>query len=304
MISAVDLLPTLLDIASISPPAGMDGSSFLPTLSGQAQPEREMVYKVYNENSGGNRSPMRSVQSKRFGYLFNPWSDGKRIFRTATTGTLTYRVMQKLAPDHPQIAARLRHFQHSVLEEFYDYENDPDALHNLIDDPKYADEIAEHRAAMRKFMRQSNDPLLKAFDQRDDPVAVSAYVDRVQAESDARRKKKLDARKNQAKRQRNKKLFQLKLPAEAKPGQEFKVVIQHKLTKKLGKQKFHVTLKDADGKRVERIVAEAAGAGDLAVAVKLPADFASKGVMVSAFVGADYANNLLHRTAGPVVVVR
>ena len=263
-----------------------------------------MVYKVYNENSGGNRSPMRSVQSKRFGYLFNPWSDGKRIFRTATTGTLTYRAMQKLAPTNAQIAARLQHFKHSVLEEFYDYENDPDALHNLIDNPKYADAIAEHRAAMRKFMQQSNDPLLSTFDHRDKPDVVSAYVDRVQAESDARRKKKLAARKNQAKRQRNQRLFQLKLPGEAKPGQEFKVVIQHQLTKKLGKQKFHVTLKDADGKRVKRIIAEASGAGALEVTFKLPADFTSKAVIVSAFVGADYANNLLHRTGGPVKILQ
>ncbi|MCA9175091.1 MAG: sulfatase, partial [Planctomycetales bacterium] len=131
MISAVDMLPTLLEIAGIAAPEGMDGHSFLPTIRGEQQEGRELVYKFHNENSGRNRSPMRSVQTKRYGYIFNPWSDGKRIFRTATTGTLTFRAMRKLAATDERIAARLELFQHGVTEEFYDYERDPDALHNL-----------------------------------------------------------------------------------------------------------------------------------------------------------------------------
>lgn len=304
MISAVDLLPTLLDIAGIEHPDGFDGHSFLPAIRGQAQPNREMVYKVYNENSGGNRSPMRSVQSKKFGYLFNPWSDGERVFRTATTGTMTYRAMIKLAATDEKIAARLRLFQHGVPEEFYDYENDPDALHNLIDDPRYADAVNEHRVAMRKFMQQSNDPMLAIFDKRDDAALVSAYVDHVQAESDERRKAKQSARQTGTRRKQNAKLFQLKLPKQANSGSDFKVVIEHRLPANLGEQKFHVTLKDAAGKRVERIVESASGAGRLEVTFKLPADFDSKSVIISTFVGEDYPNNLLHRTEGPVTVVR
>ena len=300
MISAVDLMPTLLDIVGLDHPEGFDGSSFAPVLRGESQPGRDIVYKVYNENSGGNRSPMRSVQSRRFGYLFNPWSDGKRVFRTATTGTLSYRAMVKVAQTDEAIAARLKLFQHGVPEEFYDYEKDPDALHNLIDDPAYADELAEHRAAMRDFMKKSNDPMLAIFDKRDDAQARSAYVDRAQAESDARRKAKLKNRP--AKRKQNQRLFQLVLPKQAAPGGEFIVTVQHKLTKQLGEQQFHVTLKDAAGKRIERIVKPASGAGELKVTFKLAEDLTTKKLSVSAFVGKDYASNLLHRTVGPVAV--
>lgn len=202
LISAVDLLPTVLDIIGQTAPKGFDGHSFEPTLRGKTQPDRDMVYKIYNENSGGNRSPMRSVQSKRFGYLFNPWSDGERVFRTATQGTLTYRAMQKLAPNDPAIAARLELFNHGVPEEFYDYQEDPDALNNLIDDPRYADDIAHHRAAMRRYMIETNDHCLEAFKHRDDPERVSDYVDRVQAEADARRAEK--NRKRSATRRKQK----------------------------------------------------------------------------------------------------
>lgn len=208
MISAVDLLPTILDIANLQHPDGFDGHSFLPTIRGEKQPDRDLVYTFHNENSGRNRSPMRSVHSKQYGYIFNPWSDGKRIFKTATTGTNTYRTMQRLAKEDKAMAARLDLFRHRVLEEFYDYENDPDALKNLIDDPNYADAIEEHRAAMRTIMVKSKDPLLAVFDNRGDAAFVSAAIDQLQAEADARRAKQ--RRKKKARTQKRKNANRLK----------------------------------------------------------------------------------------------
>ena len=302
VVSAVDLLPTLLEIAGIESPGGFDGASFAPVLQGKTQPDREMVYKVYNENSGGNRSPMRSVQSKRFGYLFNPWSDGKRVFRTATTGTMTYRAMQRIAPNDPVIAARLELFQHGVPEEFYDYENDPDALKNLIDDPQYADQIQAHRSAMRRFMEQSNDPVLAVFDRRDDPAFVSAYVDRVQQQADQRRANRRTSNP-QAKRSRdNPRLFQLKIGKSVQKGEELVVTVAHRLPNELGEQSFHVTLKQKDGKRIERIVRTAKGKGELEVRFTVPRDVTTDAVNVSAFVGEDYARNLQHRTVSRIQV--
>ena len=311
MVSAVDLMPTVLDIAGIAHPEGFDGKSFLPTIRGESQPNCEMVYKVYNENSGGNRSPMRGVQSKKFGYLFNPWSDGVRVFKTATTGTMSYRAMKEVAKSDEKVAARLKFFNHGVPEEFYDYENDPDALNNLIDDPAYANQIESHRKAMRKFMVDSNDPILGAFDQREDAAARSAYVDKVQSESDERRKNR---RKNKRAKPNNKKakqgaakgkyknLFKFDFPESASKGEDLSFSIDHKLPSELGEQKFHITLKDSSGKRVERIIKAASGEGSFEASFKIPADFESNNVTVAIFVGEDYASNLLHKSQGPISV--
>ena len=301
MISAVDLLPTLLDIAGIEKPQGFDGRSFEPLLKGAQQGDREMVFKVYNENSGANRSPMRGVQSKRFGYLFNPWSDGERIFRTATTGTMTYRTMVQLAETNEAIKSRLEFFQHGVPEEFYDYENDPDALHNLIDDPDYADEIARHRKALRRFMVESNDHALEAFEHRDDPQKVSAYVDRVQAEATARRNKRRKAT-NKTKPKQNPKLFRLTAPKSVVAGEQLTVRVDHRLPTELGKQNFHVTLKGPDGKRIKRIVLSGSGSGLLQATFEVSGDLAGKSVSVAAFVGPDFERNQLHRTQGKIQV--
>ena len=301
MVSAVDLMPTILDIAGIKHPDGFDGRSFAGLLRGETQPDRDFVYTFHNENSGRNRSPMRSVQSKKYGYIFNPWSDGQRIFKTATTGTITFRTMQKLAPVNKTIAARLNLFQHRVPEEFYDYANDPDARHNLIDDPRYADALKEHRAAMRRIMVESNDPLLDVFDRREDRQFASNRVDQLQAEADARRKAR-SRQQPRNRRKQNQKLFQLKLPMSASRGSAFEVTIEHQLPPALGEQRFHVTLKDANAKRIERIVKTASGKGALKVEFMLPPDLATEALSVSAFVGKEYTTNLLHRTEGPVKV--
>lgn len=301
MVSAVDLMPTILDIAGIEHPDGFDGRSFAAVLQGKSQAHRDFVYTFHNENSGRNRSPMRSVQSRRYGYIFNPWSDGKRIFKTATTGTMTFRTMQKLAPTNETIAARLDLFQHRVPEEFYDYASDPDARHNLINDPRHAAALKEHRAAMHRIMVESRDPLLDVFDRREDAEFASRRIDQLQAEADARRKAQA-AKQPRPRRKQNQRLFQLKLPTSANRGRAFEVTIEHQLPAGLGEQSFHVTLKDAGGKRLQRIVKTASGKGHLKVAFMLPADLATATLSVSTFVGKDYSSNLLHRTAGPVRV--
>ena len=190
MISAVDLTPTLLDIAGIERPQGFDGRSFLPLLEGEAQSGRDMIVKEYNENAGAGRHPMRSVQTRKYGYIFNPWADGQRVFKTATTGTLTYRIMRELAQTDPQAAARIELFDHRVLEEFYDYENDPDALHNLIDDPAYQGEINRLRKSLENWMVQTGDHALEAFRRRDNAEVVGAYMARVEREAAARRQQR------------------------------------------------------------------------------------------------------------------
>ncbi len=163
MVSAIDFLPTLLEVMQHEHPTPdiLHGRSFAPLLRGETQKNRDFVILQYNENAGGNRHPMRGIQTREHLYLFNPWSDGKRKFATATTGTATYRQMVKRAEKESVISARLDLFDHRVLEELYDVPNDPDCLVNLIDSP-----------AMQETVQSLRNQLTSALDQMDDPVAV------------------------------------------------------------------------------------------------------------------------------------
>ncbi|MCB1704274.1 MAG: sulfatase [Halioglobus sp.] len=176
LVSAVDILPTLLDGIGEEIPGDLEGRTFLPLLRGATQDGRDHVFKVYNENAAGGREPMAAVESARFLYIFNPWSNGKRTLFSATYGTATYKRMLQLAEKDAQIAGRVQLLNHRVLEEFYDVQNDPDCLDNLIDDPAYKDQVAEYRGLLEQWLRKMQDPMLEVLLQRDDPAVLAAFM--------------------------------------------------------------------------------------------------------------------------------
>jgi N-sulfoglucosamine sulfohydrolase len=188
MVSAVDFLPTLLEVCGIEQPEGLDGRSFAPVIRGEEQQGRGLVFKEYSENAGGSRDPMRGVQSKRFLYLFNAWSNGERVMATATTGTPTYRRFAQLARSDERLAARHELYQHRVPEEFYNVDNDPDCLQNLIDDPDSQTEIERLRDALAAEMRRTDDPALESFLHRDDPSVREAWVQAQERQAEERSK--------------------------------------------------------------------------------------------------------------------
>ncbi len=176
MVSAVDLLPTLVEAAGMQMPEGVEGRSFLPLLEGETQAGRDRVFKAYRENSVGERRPMRAVETPRFLYTFNPWSDGIRTLGSATMRTQTFRRMQELAGEDAAIASRLDLLRHRLLEEFYDVSKDPDCLVNLIDDPSYREEIRRHRSMLEDWMRDTADPMLPVFLGRQDKAVLAAFM--------------------------------------------------------------------------------------------------------------------------------
>ena len=200
-ISGIDFMPTALEAAGVAAPGGMDGSSFLPVLLGKRQSERDKVFTQFHQTSGRNRYPMRCVQNNRFGYIFNPWSDGRRIFKNESQSGLTFNAMKIAAQKDDSVAARVKLFQYRVVEEFFDFKNDPDGLHNLIDNPDYEEQINRMRKEMLDWMIKTGDSALNSFENRTSPEALKKFM----AEQDARsgRKQKKKASKTSNRKQRS-----------------------------------------------------------------------------------------------------
>ncbi len=190
MVSAVDFLPTILDIAGADHPSELDGRSFNALLTGQSQEKRHFVVKEYNENAGGSRDPMRAVQSKRYLYIYNPWSNGERVFATATSGTPTYKRFKELAGSHIGLAERHDLYQHRVVEELYDIKADPNCLKNLIEDPAYDEAITLHRRRLQTWMRNTGDPMLQIYKDRENGEKREAYIQMLERVSQERQNKK------------------------------------------------------------------------------------------------------------------
>ncbi len=300
MISGVDVLSTLLDIAGLPVPERQDGRSFAPVIRGRKQAGRDFIVKEYNENSGAGRHPMRSVQTRQYCYIFNPWANGERVFRTATMGTLTYRRMKELALTDAAVAERVKLFDLRVLEELYDVESDPDCLRNLIDDPRHQRTAARLRKMLEDWMVKTGDHALEAFRGRGDPARLDAYMARVEHEAQERRKLKLKQSPKRPKRRL--KLISLRVQETARPGGRVKVVVPYSLKASMEEQLLHVTLKDGAGRRIERKVLKMSGTGELEVEFDVPATVSGGRLSYAAFVGKDYPNNLQNVTAGPTEV--
>ncbi len=162
-IAGIDFMPTILEALGLPAPAGMDGRSFLPLLTGQDQPGRDRVFTCYNDTSGTRHYPMRCLQTRQYGYIYNAWSDGTTRYQAEPMGGLTFKAMQKEAASQKPVAARVEMLLHRVPEEFYDFAADPNGLRNLVADPKCQEQVAEARKEMLAWMARTQDPLLETF---------------------------------------------------------------------------------------------------------------------------------------------
>ena len=84
--------------------------------------------------------------------------------------------MQAAAESDQAIADRIQLFRYRVPEEFYDLLNDPDCLHNLIDNSEHAGTIAAMQDQLIKQMKKTDDPILEAFLNRTDRAAVDKIL--------------------------------------------------------------------------------------------------------------------------------
>ena len=187
-ISGIDFLPTVLDAIGLPLLDGMDGRSFVPLLKGEAEEGRDYVFTQIDSKAGGAAVPMRCVQNKQFGYIFNMWVRDEYRYRNNNEG-LCMKAMEEAAKDDPAIAERVRMHRYRVPEELYDLEADSDCLNNLIDDPAYEVQRDAMRAALKHQMKESQDPVLEAFQNRFssdivDRVFRATYPDHVDKKKD------------------------------------------------------------------------------------------------------------------------
>lgn len=176
LISGIDFMPTVLDAAGLKQVDGMNGKSFLPLLEGKTQEGREYAFTEYHRTYARQAFPTRAIHSKRYGYIINFWANRTAPMRMDSTSGLTFNAMQEAAKEDEKIAQRVKLFEHRVLEEFYDFEKDPDGLNNLINSPEHQEIIETMRKALAERMKATNDPALDAFVNRNDPAKLDEFM--------------------------------------------------------------------------------------------------------------------------------
>ena len=141
---------------------------------------------------------MRCVQDEKLGYIFSPWADGTFWYRNNNEG-LTMRAMEATAETDPAVAERVRAFRYRAAEELFDLRRDPDCVHNLAGRAEYADELERRRGQIHRWMKETGDLLLTAFEHRGEPEKLKAilteiygkgYIQAAERKPRAKRKKK------------------------------------------------------------------------------------------------------------------
>lgn len=150
LISFIDFLPTVMELAGAQPPEGIDGSSLLAVLEGRTGKHHEYVYGVTQNQGIQNRHvfPQRSVHDGRYHYIYN------------------FNSMDRLRESTPDDAAVAYFLQHGAEmhpgqpeEELFDTEKDPNELKNLSDNPEMTEIKARLRKELFRWMKQQKDYL-------------------------------------------------------------------------------------------------------------------------------------------------
>ncbi|MEM7234027.1 MAG: sulfatase [Planctomycetota bacterium] len=199
-VSGIDFFPTFLEITGVKGPKELDGRSFVPLLKGESQSGRHQVFTQIDKKAGHDAVPMRCVQNAEYGYIYNPFADGEHRYRNNNEGK-SMKAMVEAAQTDRSIAERIQLFRYRVPEELYDLKSDPNCLKNLIDDPKHAAAKSALKKELRRWMTETRDPMLPAFDAMHDRKVVDKVMEDTYGPPVW--KKKQQKKNKQPKRRRN-----------------------------------------------------------------------------------------------------
>lgn len=148
-----DIPATILSLAGIRPPDYMQGEAFLGKFS--ASVPRQYVYGARNRMDE-QIDKQGAVRDKRFRYVrnYNPEKPNYNPNAYRLQMPMMRRMIELLQRDSLQ-ADQMRWFiAPRGKEEFYDVENDPHEMHNLIANPDYHEEIMRLRNEFDRWIEE------------------------------------------------------------------------------------------------------------------------------------------------------
>jgi N-sulfoglucosamine sulfohydrolase len=186
MVSWIDVLPTLVDLAGGPAPAGLDGRSFAAVLRGEATAHRDRIFTTHSGDGRFNIYPTRSVRTAEWKYIRNLHPE--YYFTThvdlarAEDGSAYFRSWEERARTDPRAAETVRRYHERPREELYGLAADPFELRNLAADPAQAPRLAALRGELDAWMRAQGDEgrtfatprLLTDADRAEPPSALAA----------------------------------------------------------------------------------------------------------------------------------
>lgn len=163
MISHVDFLPTLVDIAGGEPPDSLDGRSFKEVLIGQKGTFRNKIYGTHTRDGNMNVFPQRCVRDSQYKYILNLMPENRwtthftEVEDIPESHAEVWKSWVAKARTDPQTAQLVYQTQHHPVEELYDVTVDPYEFNNLAFNADTRPTLEKMRADVRHWMHSQND---------------------------------------------------------------------------------------------------------------------------------------------------
>lgn len=156
LVSAVDLAPTLLDLAELPEAETMVGRSFEALLLNPRSPGRAAVFAEHNWHD--YQAHERAVRTRRYLYIRNVFPELTGSPPADAVRSPTFAAMQQMheAEELPE-RQRTCFVAPRAAEELYDMYSDPHCLANLIDDPQLESKRQELSAALDQWIAETDD---------------------------------------------------------------------------------------------------------------------------------------------------
>jgi N-sulfoglucosamine sulfohydrolase len=165
LVSHLDLYPTICDLAGLSAPDHLRGTSLLPLVDGTARSIRETVFATTNFHAA--YEPQRCLRTARYKYI--------RRFDDYPHPIICN------VDDSPSKDVWLREGwqdrQGPVREQLYDLFFDPQETNNLAEEPTQASTMEEMRRNLHGWMEEVGDPLFDGPIQPPSGVRINAPTD-------------------------------------------------------------------------------------------------------------------------------
>ena len=156
IVSAIDIAPTFMELAGVDGGSTFEGKSFASLLKNPKQSFRKYAFSERNWHDFEEHG--RTVRSKRYRYIRNNYTD---VPPTPSADQVYHETWAELGRLYDQGALTYQHARPFIAprpkEELYDYNSDPLEYNNLAGNGAYSKVLAEHRAALDKWIEETDD---------------------------------------------------------------------------------------------------------------------------------------------------
>lgn len=162
----MDIATSFLAIAGAEPLENSPGVDFRPILTNPDTKVRDRVYGQAHWHDHENF--VRAVRDERFKYIRTFFNDLPLTPPADALNSITFSEIRRLERNG-QLTEDQRsfYFQPRPEEELYDLQNDPHEQNNLVNDPRYQEELKRLQQELLDFMITYNDgvPRLRTPDE-------------------------------------------------------------------------------------------------------------------------------------------